>query len=106
MAIFFRGAMHSTEVRTRLDVRIGWLADLEIDEATGKLLRIGVESVPHVPISLVWIPVAHIYEWTKECIRVDDAMVEAKVKNAERVVQKRRINEMPVTPTVRYDNGS
>ena len=100
MAISFRSAAHSTEVRTRLDVRVGWLADVEIDEATGRILRIGIESLPHLPLPLVWIPANCIYEWTEKQIRVEDAAVKAAKEHRAGLPN---VGEMPATPSMRYD---
>lgn len=75
MSLRLRTSFHQTEVRTVSDMRLGWLADVEIDELKGAVCAIGAESIPRLPVSLHWIPVEHIVSWSEECIRVDDATV-------------------------------
>lgn len=57
------------------DVRIGWLADVELDADKGVVQAIGVSSMHRLAVSLQWIPRSSIHSWTSECIRVDDATV-------------------------------
>lgn len=73
MALRLRTSFHQTEVRTVSDTRLGWLADVEIDELNGKIAAIGVESIPRLPLPLHWIPSIHVVSWSEACIRVNDA---------------------------------
>lgn len=75
MPVRLRASFHQTEVRTVSDTRLGWLADVEIDELKGAVCAIGVESIPRLPVSLHWIPTDRIVSWSEACIRVDDATV-------------------------------
>lgn len=75
MPLHLRAMLQRTEVRTVSDVRIGWLADVELDAEKGVVQAIGVSSMHRLAVSLQWIPRSNVRSWTSDCIRVDDATV-------------------------------